>query len=79
MRPIGLVLAISLAAAPFPGEAQRAKIPRIGVLDGNSADNPSSSFWKRPSAVATCRSFVLPLARLHPGLSRWRSRASRLR
>jgi putative ABC transport system substrate-binding protein len=40
MRLIGLVLAVSLALAPLPGEAQRAKIPRIGVLDGNSANNP---------------------------------------
>src|SRR4029453_15157789 len=41
MRLIGLVfLAVSLALAPLPSEAQRAKIPRIGVLDGNSPSNP---------------------------------------
>jgi len=37
---IGFGLAIGLALAPLPGVAQRARIPRIGVLDGTSASNP---------------------------------------
>jgi hypothetical protein len=40
MRLIGFGLAIGLALAPLPGVAQRARIPRIGVLDGTSASNP---------------------------------------
>lgn len=40
MRLMGLVLLISFIVAPIPGEAQRTRIPRIGVLDGNSASNP---------------------------------------
>src|SRR4029453_3773251 len=41
MRLIGLVFfAVSLALAPLLSEAQRAKIPRIGVLDGTSPSNP---------------------------------------
>jgi putative tryptophan/tyrosine transport system substrate-binding protein len=40
MRLIGFGLAIGLALASLSGEAQRARIPRIGVLDGTSASNP---------------------------------------
>src|SRR4030095_12059413 len=41
MRRIGLVIrAVRRGLASLPSEAQRAKIPRIGVLDGNSPSNP---------------------------------------
>jgi hypothetical protein len=40
MRLVGLVLALGIALNTAPSEAQRARIPRIGALDGNSPNNP---------------------------------------